>query len=242
MSMPGATFYRIAALASLLSAATTLVLIFARDFYPTPADLSARMALVEHPVYLFRAWVYLVHPFLTFTAALGLATAWHRRQPGLTTVGIAGFALWAATEAAQQCLTLFAFDRWRRLWLAGDAAVRETMALRAAIYDGLWDAAYVLIVIGFFIGNLCLAIAFAKGRGLDRVVAIFLLLAALLTATIIIVEFGGPALLTGAISDWAYPAIQPAGRTLIGLWLWRFARKTLSGERDNRDNAGLARS
>lgn len=94
---------------------TTLVPIFARDFYPTPAGLPARMALVERSVCLFRAWVYLVHPFLTLTVALGFATAWHRRQRGLATVGIAGFARWPMTEAAQQCLALFAFDRWRHL-------------------------------------------------------------------------------------------------------------------------------
>lgn len=201
MSLPGATFYRIAAFASLPSAATTLAPIFARDFSPSPADLPHHMALVEHPVHRFRAWVYLAHPFLVFAAVLGLATTWHRRRPGLTTVGIASFALWAATEAARQCLTLFAFDRWRRLWIAGDVALRETMTIGAAVYDGLLDAAYVLLIIGFFIGNLCLAIALASGRGLDLAVALLLLLAALLTGTISIVEFGGPSLLTGALGD-----------------------------------------
>lgn len=216
-------FYRTAALASFASAVTTLGLIFLPDLFAPAEGFAGRMQRVMDPVYQLRAWIYLVHPFLVFTAALGIALAVRRASPALALTGAIAFGLWAVTEAGQQTLTLFAFDDWRRAWLAGDAAVRATMELRTALYDGLWDAAYALLLIGFMIGNTLLALALLRTREvLSRLVAGFLLLAALLTLAILLVEIGGPNLLA-PFGRWAYPAIQPLGRILIGLWLWRVA-------------------
>ncbi len=217
------TFYRTAAIASVASAATTLALIFLPDLYAPAEGLEGRMQRVTDPAYQLRAWIYLVHPFLVFTAALGVAMALRRTSPALALTGILAFGLWAVTEAGQQTLTLFAFDDWRRAWLDGDASVRATMELRTALYDGLWDASYALLLIGFMIGNALFALALARRPDtLSRLVALFLLLAALLTLFILIVEIGGPDLLA-PLGRWAYPAIQPLGRVLIGMWLWQAA-------------------
>jgi hypothetical protein len=219
------SFYRTAAICSFLSAGTTLMLIFLPDWYaPVAEGLSGRMARVADPIYQLRAWTYLLHPFLVFTAALGVGLACLRHTPALALIGVLGFALWAATEAGQQTLTLFAFDDWRRAWLAGNMTVRATMELRAAIYDGLWDAAYVLLLIGFTIGNAFLAAALVRRPDrLSRVVAGFLAAAVLLTLAILSSEIGGPGL-PSPIDAWAYPAIQPLGRLLIGVWLLRAAQ------------------
>jgi hypothetical protein len=72
------------------------------------------MARVHEAPYLLRSWVYLLHPFLVFTAALGVALAVQRRAPVLAVGAMSSFLLWAFNEAGQQSLTLFAFDRWRR--------------------------------------------------------------------------------------------------------------------------------
>lgn len=214
------TLARVAAVAAMLSAVTTLGLILLPWLMPPAADLAGRMARVELPAYRLRAWVALVHPLLAFAAALGVAAALRPGAPGRAAGGLAGFALWAATEAAQQCLTLFAFDPWRRAWLAGDAAVRETMPLRVALYDGLWDAAYLLLLIGFVAGCAFYAAALVGRRGLAGVVGGFYAAATLLTLSILSRELGGPAL-PATVEPWLYLAIQPAGRLLTGLWLWR---------------------
>ena len=212
-------------MASFASAVTTLCLIFLPDLYMPADGFAGRMQRVTDPVYQLRAWIYLIHPFLVFTAMLGIAAACWRAAPGLALAGILAMGLWAATEAGQQTLTLFAFDDWRRAWLAGDATVRATMELRAALYDGLWDAAYGLLLIGFLIGHCLFAVTlFRRGDTLSRVVSLFLTLAALLTLAILIVEVGGPNLLA-PFGRWAYPAIQPLGRILIGMWLWRVAQQ-----------------
>ena len=215
-------FYRVAAVCSLLSAVTTLLLIFLPEFFPPAPDFAARMARVYSGAYQVRAWVYLLHPFLVFTAALGVMLAIYRRAPVLALAGITGFALWAFTEAGQQVLTLFAFDRWRLAWDAADEITRATIRTSVALYDGIWDAMYMLLLIGFAIGNASLGTALLGGQGLARVVGGFMLAACALTAVLFAGELGLQ-LLPASVTQWSYPAIQPLGRALLGLWLWRQA-------------------
>lgn len=219
------SFYRSVALCSVLSAITTLGLIFLPDFYRPVEGFEGRMTRVDDPAYVLRSWVYLVHPFLTFAAALGVALRIRALRPAAAIIGLAGFALWAGTEAGQQTLTLFAFDKWRAAYFAADEATRAIIRANTAMYDGLWDALYFLLLIGFSIGNLCLGIALVgAGRGLTRLVGFFLLAACALTLTIITRELQWWTL-PEPLASWSYPAIQPLGRVLIGLWLWRAAHE-----------------
>jgi hypothetical protein len=215
-------FFRVAATCSMLSAVTTLLLIFLPDLFSPVQDFEGRMGRVHEAAYQLRAWVYLVHPFLAFTAASGLALAvWHR-APVLALAGMSGFALWAFTEAGQQTLTLFAFDRWRAAWDTADEATRHVIRTNTAFYDGLWDAMYMLLLIGFAIGNACLGWALTGVAGLARWLGGFLWAASLLTAVLFLGELGVK-LLPEPVVTWAYPAIQPLGRALFGVWLWRCA-------------------
>lgn len=215
-------FYRVTAVCSIASAVTTLGLIFLPDLMLPADDFAARMARVMDPVYRLYSWVYFTHPFLVVAAALGVAMRLRREAASLVIPGLLAFLLWGATEAAQQSLTLFAFNPWRLAWLAGDPVVRDSMELRTAVYDGVWNAMYFLLIVGFFIANSLYGTAmWRSGRGLSRVVGALYFAAALLTLQIIIVEVGGAQLLPDALDFWVYPLIQPLARTLIGVWLWR---------------------
>ena len=220
------SFYRVAGVASILSAVTTLGLIFLPEFFAAqPEGLAGRMQRVTDPVYQLRAWTYLIHPFLAFTAALGVGLATRRLAPALAIGGILGFLLWSLTEAGQQSLTLFAFDDWRRAWLAGDPVMRQTMEIRAAIYDGLWEAAYSLLLFGIIIGSsFFAAILVQMPDRLSRVVGSFYAFAAIQSIFIQSGELGGP-VLPESLAFWIYPATQPLARILIGLWLLRVARQ-----------------
>jgi len=215
------SFYRFAALCSIASAITTLCLIFLPGMLTPAEDCAARMARVNDPVYRLYAWVYFAHPFLVVTAALAVAMRLRREAASLLIPGLVAFALWGATEAGQQALTLLAFNPWRLAWLAGDPAVRATMEVRTAMYDGVWNALYFLLIVGFFIANALYAVAMWRRRGLSRVVGAFYAAAALLTLQIIVVEVGGGQLLPDSIEFWVYPLVQPLARTLIGVWLWK---------------------
>jgi hypothetical protein len=214
-------FYRFAAICSIASAITTLGLIFLPGQFAPAEDFAARMARVNDPVYRLYAWVYFAHPFLVVAAALGVAMRLRLEAASLVIPGLLAFLLWGATEAGQQALTVMAFNPWRLAWLAGDAAVRTTMEARTALYDGLWNALYFLLIVAFFLANALYAVAMGRRRGLSRVVGALYGAAAALTLQIIVVEVGGPQLLPEAIDFWVYPLIQPLARTLIGVWLWK---------------------
>jgi hypothetical protein len=218
--------YRVAGIASILSVVTTLMLIFLPgQFMPLPDGIPGRMMRVEDPAYQMRAWAYLIHPFLAFTAALGIGLATRKIAPALALAGIFGFFLWALTEAGQQSLTLFAFDDWRRAWLAGDPSVRQTIELRAAIYDGLWEAAYSLLLFGIILGSAFFAaILLRLPDMLSRAVGGFYVLAAIQSILLQSGELGGP-VLPESLAFWVYPATQPLARLLIGVWLLRVARQ-----------------
>jgi len=220
------SFYRTAAVCSVLSAVTTLMLIFLPSFFAPAEGFEGRMARVHDPAYQLRAWVCFVHPFITLMAALAVATRIRNFRPGLAVVGLLAMMLWAFTEAAQQGMTLFAFDKWRVAFASADETMRAQIRTLTVIYDGLWDGMYFLLLNAFAIGNLCLGIVLLGLQGLGRVVGAFLIAAFLLTFSLIWREIGWGAL-PEPLASWIYPAIQPLGRTLIGVWLWRVADESL---------------
>src|SRR5689334_5493446 len=107
------SFYRAAAVCSVLSALTTLALIYLPDFYLPGDGFERRMSVVNDPAYKLRAWIYFFHPFIVFMASLGAAMRLRSTHSAPALIGLLGFLLWSFTEAGQQTLTLFAFDRWR---------------------------------------------------------------------------------------------------------------------------------
>ncbi len=222
------SFYRFTAICSFASAVTTLGLIFLPGLLAPADDFATRMARVNDPVYRLYAWIYFAHPFLVVAAALGVAMRLRREAASLVIPGLLAFLLWGATEAGQQALTLFAFNPWRLAWLAGDPVVRATMEARTAMYDGLWNGMYFLLIVGFFLANSLYAAALWRRFGLSRIVGALYAAAAALTLTIIIVEVGGPPLLPDPVAFWVYPLIQPLARTLIGVWLWKHRDEKVS--------------
>ena len=213
-------FYRATAICSFVSAVTTLCLIFLPKFYGPAASIDARVALIHHPLWQLRAWAYLLHPFMTLTAALGVAVALRRSAPGAIIAGFLGFLLWAFTEAAQQALTLTVFQRWAAAYPQADAAGREILRLQIAAYDNLWDAMFLLLLLAFLAGNILYGSVTVRSRGLARVLGVFYFGAAFLTLAIISSELKGPTL-PPPLEAWFYPLTQPVARFLIGLWLWR---------------------
>jgi hypothetical protein len=216
------TFYRAAAICSMLSAVTTLLLIFLPEFFTPVEGFEGRMMRVDDAAYALRSWVYLLHPFVVLMAALGVAMRIRRAASAAAVIGLLGFVLWAFTEAGQQTLTLFAFDEWRTAYFTSDELTRAHVRANTMMYDGLWDAMYFLLLIGFAIGNLCFGLALVKHRRLTSVVGGFFLAALALTLTNIGGELGWPGL-PEPLASWAYPAVQPLGRLLTGVWLWLMA-------------------
>jgi hypothetical protein len=218
------TFYRCAAVCSFASVITTLLLVYLPELFHREPGFEGRMALVHDPAYVVRSWDYLLHPFLTLMAGLGMAMRMRRVASGSALIGLLGFTLWGFTEAGQQTLTLFAFDAWRVAYATADELTRSQIRIQTAMYDGLWDAMYFLLLCGFAISHLALGQAMVRCKGLTRTVGILLLLAFALTLSYMLGELKLPSI-PGALADRIELFLQPVGRTLIGVWLWRMARE-----------------
>jgi len=213
-------FYRACAICSFISAVTTLGLIFLPKFYGPATDIDARVALIHHPLWQLRAWIYLFHPFLTLAAALGVAVALRRTAAGAILTGFLGFLLWGFTEAGQQTLTLTLFRRLAAAYPGADSTHQEIIRMQIETYDHIWDAMFLLLLIAFLIANVLYGVVTIRGTGVTRTLGFFYFAAAVLTLSIIFREIGIPAL-PPALEAWFYPATQPVARFLIGVWLWQ---------------------
>ncbi len=221
-------FYRFAAACSFLSAATTLSLIFLPYLYGPASGIEARVQLLDSPAYMLRAWIYLLHPAVVFSAALGVATVVSRHSAGSAVVGLIGFFVWAFTEAAQQALTLVAFNRWAAAYPGADAGTRALLESQIATYDAVWDSMFFLLLLGFLVGNLVFGLALVRREGFERLLGALFALVGLLTLLNVSQLLGGPGL-PEALGPWLYPIVQPATRILIGVWLLGIARELGGG-------------
>jgi hypothetical protein len=136
--------------------------------------------------------------------------------------------VWGATEAAQQALTKVALDRtWRAAWETADATQRQLIRNHVAMYDVLWDSLFLLILLAFLAGSIFLAVATRKTGGLGRWVSVAFAAGAAITVLNLLPELG---VKVPAQTEWLYPLLQPAGRALIGVWLWREAPRDPGGK------------
>lgn len=223
--MVSAAFLRTSATCWMVSACTTLALIFLPRFVAPAPDFESQVRLVHDPVYLLRLTIGIVHPLIVLVGALGVLALRAPHAFGSTTVGFIFYLLWAFVEAVQQCLTLVALNwTWRVTYLAStDVATRATLRAHIEAFDALWDGLFFLLLLAFILANVLFAVATHGGRGLQRTVAIFFVLGAGLGVTSLLTSFGGGLIPPGLMAV-LYPTIQPAGRFLTGLWVLRARR------------------
>jgi len=214
-------FFRAAAVCSFVSVITTLGLIFLPLGYPAAHNLDERLFREAHPVYRLYLWIYFAHPFFTLTAALAAGVNLARRAAGIALAGFMFFFIWGFTEMAQQSLSLVARHQlWSAAYAqAADPASRESIAGYLNGLNAVWDSLYALIVVAFLLGNVLYAVACWRASGLTRYVSWGYWAASVLTLFYVGEAFGQN--FAPALVDWAYPAIQPLARGLIGVWLWR---------------------
>ena len=93
----GPTFMRVAAVCAMVSAVTTLGLIFLPYAFAPIEDGDTARRLLD-PVYVTRVWVALVHPLLVLVGALGILVARLGPAAGSAVCGFVFFLLWAGTE------------------------------------------------------------------------------------------------------------------------------------------------
>jgi hypothetical protein len=202
----------------MISSLTTLCLIFLPRLFPETPDFESQAALHRDPAYMTRVGVALFHPLIVLVGALGVLLARFARSPGASSCGFLFFLLWGGTEGIQQSLVLVALNwTWRRGYSeSGDFSLESHMRGFEALNDGL----FFFLLLAFIIANLCYGLAaWDRGR-LHRTISVFFVLAAALGVVSLLTSYGG-GVLPESVMAAAYPTIQPLGRFLTGIWLWR---------------------
>jgi hypothetical protein len=217
-------FLRTAAVCWMITSVTTLGLIFLPRLLPPAPDLLSQARIAAEPIRQLRLWVGVVHPMIALVGALGVGCVTWRRAPGATAVAIVCMLAWSLGEALQQALLLVG-QSWRLFprYLAADDASRVPVAAAIEAVAAASDALFFLLLLAFIAGNVLFAWATRAPRGLQLAVSIAFVLAAALGVVSFVTRFGG-GLLPGGAMDVLYPAIQPAGRFMVGVWLWRVRR------------------
>jgi hypothetical protein len=222
---PGPSFLRVTAVCWMVSALTTLGLIFLPYFY-APLDGDPARRLFD-PVYMTRVWVALLHPLIVLVGALGVVAVRSGGAPGWAVGGFVFFLLWAGIEAVQQGLTLVTLNwSWRAESLqAVDAAARDRLGAWIGAFDGVSDGLFFVLLIAFVIANFFFAIAVWGGSLVQRLVAAGFGVAAGLGVISALTSFGGGVLPDAAMAV-LYPLLQPPARLLTGVWIWSEAARS----------------
>lgn len=212
-------FYRLAGVCALLTAATTLPIHLLS--FPS-GTFEQRIALHSNPLYLSRLGLVTVHVCLVVVSMLGVAL--HRRSAflPLATLGFLRYFVFALGELLRTALTFFALNAaWRTAWAtATDSTVRESMATLLAAWPGINDALFHLFLFEFVAGTACYAAILLRGSGLERATGLVFAVWALVNC-----EGWFAGVIPGAVELPAFVSatLQPLGRVLVGIWLWRAA-------------------
>jgi hypothetical protein len=222
---PSHRFLRACAVCWVVTGFTTLGLIFLPRMLPPAPDVISQVMRSRDPIYQARMWIGVLHPFIAVVAALGVALVRSRESLGSAVCGFLFFAFWAVGEAIQQSLILVALNwGWRAAYLTtSDPATQASLARSMSDFEQLSDGIFFFILFSFVCANLLYARATWTEQRWDRVVSVFFVLAAGLGVVSFATSFGA-GILPASVMAFLYPAIQPAGRCLTGIWLWKQAR------------------
>jgi len=221
--------FRVAAIASLLSATTTATLIYGPDAKAAP-DFAALAQLHENPLYLYKRWVLFFHPQFAFVASIGVAVALFRKSPVLVSIGIFYLAIWAITEITQQAYTIDALNQyWRPAYLGSESA-SDTAAYYAMLkgFDGISDSMYFVLLFGFGVGTFLFGLAFLPSKIIETCIGVALISIGTLSLTAFLGYYAGLSSITD-ITDWIYEYLygvaQTGVRVALGVWLWHSAAR-----------------
>jgi len=215
--------YRVSAVLALMSAITTWLLWWLPRQVPPPTAFDEALALATQPFYLARLWINFVHVFIALGAYAGAAAIIARRQPALAWAGLGAMFGWTFAEALGVSLNLWAHNAaWRLAYAGADAPTRDMIRTGLHLWPGLWDGIFFVVLAWFLLGTLTLGLGALAGSGLQRVVAVLLLLAVPLTVVILLDGYFGAS--TSRAIAWTYPVLQPLSRATMGVWIWQASR------------------
>ena len=221
--------FQAAAIASVLSAITTAILIYGPDA-ETASDFAALAQLHDNPLYLYKRWVLFFHPQFAFVASIGVAAALFKKSPVLVSIGLFYLAVWAITEMTQQAYTIDALNQyWRPAYLGSENA-SDTAAYYSMLkgFDGISNSMYFVLLFGFGTGTFLFGLAFLSSNIIENCIGGTLIFIGALSLAAFIGYYAGPSSITQT-TDWVYEhfygVVQTGVRIALCAWLWLSAAR-----------------
>lgn len=226
--------FKIAALASFLSALTTLLLIYGPNVQAETGVMS-QAQLHSNWGYLYRPWVLFFHPQFAFIASLGVAVALFKKRPALISIGLFYLLIWAATEMTQQAHIIDGLNQfWRPGYINAESDIQK-QAYSTIIkgFEGISDSLYFVLLFGFGIGTTLFGFAFLSPHFYDKAIGISLIFIGSLSLAAFTGYYTGLSFIT-PVTSWIYAniygVVQSGVRVGIGIWLWHIASTRWSEE------------
>lgn len=217
------TFFKVAAICSLLGATTTALLIFLPQ---TPAvDFEAQALLHQNRLYLTKLWILFLHPQFNLIASLGLGVLLFKNKPWAIIIGGMFLVYWAYTELRQQAFLIDALNQmWRPSYLA-EIEEDQRQMYRTLIkgMSGINDSHYFVVIYAFGMGSLLFGWAMLKERNWGKYLGWSLVFIGLLSLSSFGRYYLGISVLNSPVDfsyHWVYPYLQPLVRIGIAIWIY----------------------
>lgn len=216
-------YLRFAAACAAALAVTTFLLWLVPQFVPEAQGFEERLALAHDPANLSRLWIGLGHMLLGFAAMLGAYFLLRERSPGFAALGLAMFFAWMLVELVATSLGLFTVNAaWRANYAAESREAQAHLGALLAGWPGVFDGLYFVLAIAYLLGSATFGMLALRGDRPAALAGVFLLLGAAIGLAFLVSGYGGPAW-PGMLAGHLYPVIMPAGRLVLGWWLWQVA-------------------
>jgi len=218
-------FVRFAAICSCVSGITTFLMWYLSRLIPATPQFEQTLQLANNSAYMLRWWINFAHIFFALAAYCGAALVLRRRSLGWAVWGGLQFGIWGLVELIGVTVAIWAVNRgWRAEYGTASPDRRDLLRVFLEAWPGVWNGLFFLLLIAFLLGSLSLGLLSVKGRGLERLTGILLLLSIPLSVMIILGEYWNVNV-ASRLENIVYPVLQPASRIVMGVWLWNSARR-----------------
>jgi hypothetical protein len=216
--MNNPSFLRLAAIAAFLTALTTIGVHFI-DFQAD--SFEQRLLLGRDPLYVFQKWMIIFHCLLVILSMFGAAVVAARSNRGLAALSALFFSVFGVAEITRMFAVLAYLNPLKEKYLAAaDPAVQQVIKLQIEGFGLAGTVLFLVFILAFSLGNLCMGLALPKTEKTDR----WLAWGFLFWATLTFLAFGNHFWENTALDpliEANNKFFQPAFRTAIGWWLWQ---------------------
>jgi hypothetical protein len=216
-------FIRATAVMAVLSAITTFLLWLLPNLFKAPASFEEGILLTANKYYIGRLWINFIHIPLALGSYFGLMMVLFKQKPLSSTFGMLWFLVWGIIELVGISIIIFSVNfNWRTNYPAASEIQKNIYKASIESFYSIWDSMFFVLLTAFLIASICFSLATSGGKRLQKFLNYLLWFSVPLTVLIMLNEYAHQEW-AGKVTRYFYPALQPASRFIMGLFIWKKA-------------------